>query len=315
MEEIELNDKLLINIAEYMNGRGLSYRTKVEYLNALKLIRLRNKILNQKAVNKILGKNSSNRNRAVFSLINDYCLINEIPFVVRLPKSKRKARGFPEILSREEIKIVTESAPKPYDLMLRIIYSCGAGLRISEAILLTFGKFNWNVWLERIKEEPDKEIDGILRVKEGKGGKDRVVNVPYTLMKDIYNYATEIDILDERRWPNPNIRLFKFGYEDLEIFTKKVKFTDKAKKRTEYIRRCYDWFKYNILNKHCKDALGRKIKIHSLRHSRATHLLEEGIPIEKIQKLLGHSSITTTMIYSQLSERETLKSMKGIKEI
>lgn len=314
MNDLELTDGLLIEFAQYMNSRRLAYRTKVEYINALKLIRKKHKFLNQKAVNQILGKNPSNRNKAVLSLVNNYCLENEMTFAIRIPRSRNKQRGFPDILTKEEIQIIVDATPKPYDLMLRIIYAAGAGLRISEAITLTFGKFSWGVWLNRIREDPNGQIDGILRIKDGKGGKDRMVNVPYSLMKDVYNYAIYLDILDERQQPNSQMRLFKFGFDDYQKFLNKTPGTDKVKKRAEYIRMCYDWFKYNVLKKHCIPALNRKIKIHSLRHSRATHLYEEGVPIEKIQKLLGHASIQTTMIYSQISEKETLKSMKGIKE-
>ncbi len=312
MLQIELKDELLINLAEYMNGRRLAYRTKVEYLNALKFIRKNHRVLDQKMVNKILGKNPSGRNKAALSLINSYCLDNDIPFRIRIPKSRIKPRSLPEIISKQEIKIIIDSAPKPYDLMIRIIYSAGAGLRISEAIALTFGRFNWSVWLNR---SSPGEGDGILRIKEGKGGKDRLVNIPYSLMKSIYDYAVKLDILDERQNPNSQVRLFRFGFEDFETFLKKSQEIDRSKQRVEYIRYAYDWFKYNILIKNCFVALGRRFKVHSLRHSRATHLYEEGVPLEKIQKLLGHSSIKTTMIYSQVSEKETLKSMRGIKEI
>jgi len=311
MSKIELNNELLINLAEYMNSRRLSYRTKVEYLNALNFIMKKYKSLDQKAVNKILGKNPSGRNKAALSLINSYCLDNEISFRIRIPKSRIKPRSLPEIISKQEIKIIIDSAPKPYDLMIRIIYSAGAGLRISEAIALTFGRFNWSVWLN----ESPGERDGILRIKEGKGGKDRLVNIPYSLMKSVYDYAVELDVLDERQNPNSQVRLFRFGFEDFETFLKKTQEIDRTKQKAEYIRYSYDWFKYHILNKYCFKALGRRFKVHSLRHSRATHLYEEGVPLEKIQKLLGHSSIQTTMIYSQVSEKETLKSMKGIKEI
>lgn len=313
--DLELTDELLINVWEYMGSRRLSYRTKREYINTLKKIRINNKFLNRKIVRKILGKNPSSINKAVLSLINNYCLDSEIPFYLRLPKSRLNRRSYPEILSKEEIKIITNSCPYPYNLMMRIIYSCGAGLRISEAITLTFGRFNWSIWIERIKESPNGRMDGILRIKEGKGGKDRIVNVPGSIMNSVYEYAKRLGILDERRIPISDIRIFKFGFQNYEDFLERVKYSDRGKKRAEYIKVCYDWFKYHILRKYCFNALGRKFKIHSLRHSRATHLLEQGVPLEKIQKLLGHSSIETTMIYVQISEKETLRSMKGIKEI
>lgn len=313
--ELELTDELLEKIAYYMNDRGLAYRTKIEYLNALKLIQKKYKVLNQKNSKLILGKKTQNRNKATLSLINDYCLDNEIDFNIRFTKGRIKRRRFPEIFTKEEIKIIIDSTPKPYNLMIRIIYSCGAGLRISEVIMLTYGSFSWGTWLKRTEEEPNSEIDGILKIKQGKGGKDRLVNVPYSLMKDLYDFAKEQEILDEMQYPSQSMRIFKFGYLDYENFIKKTSGFSKDKKKAEYIRTCYDWFKYNIVKKYCAKAIGRKIKIHSLRHSRATHLYEEGVPLEKIQKLLGHENIQTTLIYAQISEKETLRSMKGIKEI
>lgn len=315
MDNLELKKDLIINLAKYMGARGLAYRTKLEYVNALKLLQKNNKFIDQKLVNNLLAKSSSSRNRAVFSLINNYCLDNEISFSIKIPRTKTKARSHPEVFSKEEIKIIIDSVPKPYNLMLRIIYSGGAGLRISEAISLTFGRFNWGVWISEMKGDPSKQPGGVLRIKEGKGGKDRLVNIPYSLMESILDYARRLEVLDERGIPNSQLRLFKFGYEDFEEFLNKTDQIDRVKIKTEYVRVSYDWFKNHILKKYCFKALGRRFKIHSFRHSRATHLLEEGVPIEKIQKLLGHASIQTTMIYSQISEKETLRSMEGIKEI
>lgn len=315
MDSLEINGELIVELAKYMGARGLAYRTKLEYVNALKLLEKKGKPLNQVLVNNLLAKGSSNRNRAVFSLINEYCLANQIEFSVKIPKSKTKKRSLPEVLSKDEIKKIIEATPQPYDLMLRIIYSAGAGLRISEAISLTFGKFNWGGWIPKMREDPSKQPVGILQIKGGKGGKDRLVNIPYSLMKSIYDYAVKEDVLDETGTPNSELRIFKFGFENFDDFLNKTQEIDKVKIKAEYVRVSYDWFKHHVLKRYCYKALGRKFKIHSFRHSRATHLLEEGVPIEKIQKLLGHSSIQTTMIYSQVSEKEVLSSMEGINEI
>ena len=315
MKELELTKDLLINIAEYMNARGFSYRTKVEYLNALKGIKKRTNVLTQKEVNKILSENSSYRIKAVLALVSDYLVLNEMPLTFRIPKTKTKPRKLPMILTKEEIQLVVKAIPKPYDLMFRIIYSAGAGLRISEAITLTFGKFNWFSWVMKRREDPEYRKPGILRITHGKGGKERLVNIPYTLMKDIYEYAKSLNCLDENQCPNSSIRLFKFGFEDYDKFSKKTLGLSNEKKRAAYIAKCYDWFKYNILKKYAVKALGRPIKIHSLRHSRATHLYEQGLGIEKIQVLLGHSDIKTTLIYTQVSEKEIFKDTDFVEEI
>ncbi len=56
-----------------------------------------------------------------------------------------------------------------------------------------------------------------------------------------------------------------------------------------------------------RTGIKKDVHVHTLRHSFATHLLEDGVDVRKIQKLLGHSNLQTTQIYTQVSSEEIKK--------
>jgi integrase len=239
-------------------------------------------------------------------MINNYCYDKAIDFRLIIPKIKVKPRKNPEIYSNEEIKLMVLASPKPYDLVLRCIFNMGAGLRVSEIIKLSWSHIRWIDWL------PNKENYGIANIKSGKGSKDRVVNIPSNLMKDLYEFAKESNVLNEFRVPCGGM-IFNFNHND---FRPELIKQDIGMWKEEYLRSCYDWFRYNIIKKCCEKALGKKIKVHNLRHSRATYLYEiEKVPIERIQLLLGHSNLATTMIYTKVNPISTFELLKKTSEI
>jgi len=189
----------------------------------------------------------------------------------------------------------------------------GAGLRISEIIKFSWNHIRWIDWLS------NQDSYGVAVIKSAKGSKDRVVNIPKKLMQDLYNYAKECEVLNEFKVPFGGM-LFDFGSKDMS--DRKIKQSDNLKAydmekwKYQYIKTRYNWFRYHILQAKCEKALNKHIKIHSLRHSRATYLYEvENVPVEKIQILLGHSSLNTTMLYTKINPRSVFEMLKETKEI
>jgi site-specific recombinase XerD len=187
--------------------------------------------------------------------------------IVRPQRSKR----LPVVLSQKEVRTVLKRVKHPiYRMALTIIYACG--LRISEGIRLETG-----------------DIDGkrhLLRVRNGKGGKDRYVPLherPLALLREHYR---------QTRTGTPYIFPLKSGHitaDSLQKAFKKALRESKVNKPTA--------------------------TVHTLRHSYATHLLENGEDISTIKILLGHSSIVTTDIYTHVTEKITLRlhnSLDGI---
>jgi integrase/recombinase XerD len=107
----------------------------------------------------------------------------------------------------------------------------------------------------------------MILIKNGKGRKDRYVVLSETLLHTLEEYAREY---------KPNVYLFN-GQDGTSPYTR------------------------SSTNKMIKNYLGEDAHYHLLRHSNATALLESGTDISIIQKLLGHSSIKTTMIYTHVS--------------
>lgn len=305
MKELDLNDDLLTDIIAYAKTKGLSYGTLRNYALQLRALFKKYKQLNRDNLLKILKQSKHPNQRAVLSLINEYCFYADVDFKIIIPKRRSTPRKLPEVLTIEEIKKMIEATPSPYNLMLRCIFGIGAGLRVQEVIKLSWSHFYWAEWLK-------EKGDGIVMIKETKRGKNNINNVPREIMQDLYDYAKKQDILNEFFIPDKGV-VFDFGIGEWNNSTLSY---NKELWKKQYVKHAYDRIRYNVIKKYCEPAIGRKIKIHWLRHSRATYLLEvEKIPLERISQLMGHSDIQTTMIYTRMNPETTRNMMRGVKAI
>lgn len=268
---------------EYLNiDKKYSNNTILSYHNDLKIYL---KFLKDKSVLKVqeedvqifLNQERQNKNSRTiahlltvlnnfyqFLLKNQYLSKNPVEYI-ELPKLKKT---LPTVLSHEEIESLLDiELVTKYDYrnkaMLELLYS--SGLRVSELVNLTV----YDVQLS----------ENIVRII-GKGGKERIVPIDDYATKYLTIYMNEY---------RPQL-LKKQITNDLFLNNLGRKISRQS------------MFKI-IQQIALKKGIRTHFSPHTLRHSFATHLLENGADLRSIQELLGHSSISTTQIYTHVSNQ------------
>lgn len=200
-------------------------------------------------------------------------LINDSPIEnIDYPKVDSK---IPLVLSTDEIdKIISCAFSKKFGLrnqtIIEIMYSCG--LRVSEVTEMKIS----NIFF-------DESLIKIL----GKGNKERFIPLSRTAKKLLYNYITY------------NRKNFSQDKQSIDI----VFLNNRGKKLTRVMV-------YNIINDAALEAkINKKISPHTLRHSFATHLIENGASIISIQKMMGHENVVTTEKYLHVNKKHLIETM------
>ena len=173
-------------------------------------------------------------------------------------------RKLPVILTYNEVEKLLKTKMSTIDkAIFELLYS--SGLRVSE---LTNLKLN--------------DIDYTLQILKcmGKGSKERIVPVNKKAIKAIKTYLKEREFI---------IKKFKLS-------TKRLFISDTGK----VINRQYV---YNFIHNIGINIVNKNISPHTIRHSFATHLLENGADLRVVQELLGHCDISTTQLYTHISTK------------
>ena len=210
--------------------------------------------------------------RGVFRWLRSEQLIqHDLTQQVRMPKSGRK---LPDVLSREEVRalIAAPGVDSPLGLrdtaMLELMYATGC--RISEAVNLTRDRL---------------QLDQGLVLLEGKGSKQRLVPVGgFATVAMLAWLEDGRPVLDARRNKPPKHSPYVFLTQRGRPISRQAVFLR--------------------LRQHAESAgISRDLSPHKLRHSFATHLLEGGADLRAVQTMLGHADISTTQIYTHLTQR------------
>src|SRR5215470_2645384 len=309
---MESQPRLLDQMREVLRLKHLSYRTEESYVSWVK----RFIVFHGKRHPKDLGAPeiraflsylatheqmaASTQNSALNALLFLYRSVLKQPFpqLEEIERAKRPRR-VPTVLSRDEVHALLSRLTGMPHLMASLLY--GSGLRLLECARLRV-----------------KDVDFTyhqLIVRDAKGAQDRVTMLPQSLEEALQRQLARTKLVHAedlaagygevylpyafaRKDPHAGT---SWGWQYVFPASKRSLDPRSGRERRHHITE-------TMLQKAVKHAirqagLDKRGSCHTLRHSFATHLLEDGYDIRTVQELLGHKEVKTTMIYTHVLQR------------
>lgn len=304
--------KLLARVRATMRGRHLSVRTERAYTAWIRrFVRYHGmrhpqelddehviSFLTYLAAEQRVARSTQVQALSALTLLYADVLKKPLGDVRHVIRSTTPAR-LPVVLTPDEVRSLLAELDGTPKLVATILY--GSGLRLLEALTL------------RVK---DLDLDAAeIRVRRGKGGKDRVTMLPEMAIPALREHLTTVKTRHDQdlRAGNGRVQLpgaletkspswgRQFGWQ--WVFPARRRYVDP---KTGEIRRHH--LHESVVQRAVQRAVGaagitKHASCHTLRHSFATHLLEAGYDIRTVQELLGHTDVSTTMIYTHVLNR------------
>lgn len=307
--------KLLEQVSDLMRVKHYSYRTEQTYIHWIRrFIIFHNKrhpldmgeaeieaFLTHLAVNRRVA--ASTQNQALCSIIFLYRYILKRPLSQTIESVRaRPSSHLPTVLSPSEVQSLFRHLEGIHQLIAKLLY--GSGMRLSEGLRL------------RVKDLDFARSQIIVR--NPKGNRDRITILPQSIQS-----LLKAQLLQAQQLHNNDLSQ---GYGSVYLpFALAQKYPSADREWIwQYVfpstKRSIDPRSGTTRRHHLSDSplqraikqatqhakITKKVSCHTLRHSFATHLLENGYDIRTVQELLGHKDLKTTMIYTHVLNKGTL---------
>ncbi len=270
----------------YFHGKRHPGKLNAEHVSAF---------LSHLAVERKVAASTQNQALCALVFLYRHVLEKELGQFEGMVFAKRR-RKLPEVFSRDEVERVLSNLSGVSWLMAALMY--GAGLRLMECVRLRVADLDFS--------------NRRLIVRDGKGGKDRITMLPRQLIKPLEDHLVGV-----RRTYNKDLEANRCNVYLPNALTRKY---PQAHKSWEWqyvfpstklsvdprtgVERRHHVHRYSIQRSIrlavSRANISKHASSHTLRHSFATHLIEDGYDIRTVQALLGHKDVRTTQIYTHV---------------
>lgn len=307
--------KLLDQVRDTLRTKHYAYRTEESYVQWIRrFILFHNKrhpkdmaeaeveeFLTHLAVKGNVAASTQNQALSALLFLYRYVLKQPLDETIEAVRARR-SQHIPTVLSVDEVRSLLQCLSGTQQLLAKLMY--GSGLRVKECLRL------------RVKDIDFGQAQIIVR--DTKGNRDRITMLPQQIKELLQAHLVHIRQLHQddlaqgygtvylpyalaRKYPNAE-RDWIWQY----AFPAHKHSTDprSGRKQRHHLN---DGFLQRSLKKAAHQAqITKKVSCHTLRHSFATHLLQNGYDIRTVQELLGHKDVKTTMIYTHVLNQGTL---------
>jgi len=214
-------------------------------------------------------------------------------------RSKRHRKP-PTVLTQAEVQGVLGNMEGTHRLMAQLLYGCG--LRLMECIRLRMQDIDFG--------------QGRIFVRGGKGGKDRTVVLPDAVRELLLEHFARVRDLHERDLregfgevyiPEALVRKYPNACREIGwqyVFPARGRSKDPRSGKTMRHHVMESGLQKAVKTAVVRAGIAKRATCHTMRHSYATHLLENGVNIRMVQELMGHKDVKTTEIYTHVMEKD-----------